>query len=82
MSARPLELDGEAFVTVEVAAECYHVEVRWLEDVCARGYLCRLERIGGALALPVSELDRLAALLRWHRHHGLDLDTVVALFAD
>lgn len=76
---RYLEVHGEAFVTIEAAAECYRVEARWIEQVWAEGLLAG-ERVEGALALPATELDRLAAILRWHRHHGLDLDAVRALF--
>jgi hypothetical protein len=81
MSAH-LRIRGELFVTLETAAECYQVETRWIEEVYSHGLLGRGERVGSSLAVPVSELDRLAAVLRWHRHHGLDLDAVLALLAD
>jgi len=82
MSARAqyLEIRGQAFVTLEGAAECYRVEARWLEEVYAEGLLGRGERVAGSIAVPVSELDRLAAILRWHRYHGLDLDALSVLF--
>lgn len=76
------ELHGELFVTLETAAECYRVELRWIEEVHDAGLLARAERVGGSLAVPVRDLDRLAAVLRWHRHHGLDLETVLALLDD
>jgi hypothetical protein len=82
MSQRFVEIRGELFVTLETAAECYHVEARWLEEVHSRGLLARAERVTGSLAFPAAELDRLAAILRWHRHLGLDLDTVTALLAE
>jgi len=78
MSARPLEIRGELFVTLETAAECYGVELRWIETVYAEGLLGRGERVGPSLAFPAAELDRLAAVLRW-QHLGLDLETVSAL---
>lgn len=74
-----LEVRGELFVTLEGAAECYRVEARWLESIHAEGLLGRGERVGDSLAFPAAELDRLAAILRWHRHHGLELDLVRAL---
>jgi hypothetical protein len=77
---RALEIRGEVFVTLEAAAECYHVEARWIEEIYGEGLLGRGERVGASIAVPAAELDRLAAILRWHRHHGLDLDTVRALF--
>jgi len=78
MSAR-LELHGEWFVTLETAAECYRVELRTIEAVYAHGLLGRGERVGASLAVPERELDRLAVVLRWHRHHGFDLELVAAL---
>jgi hypothetical protein len=77
-----LEIRGEAFVTLAAAAECYRVEVRWIELVYAEGLLGVGERVGGSIALPAAGLDRLAAILRWHRHHGLDLDALHALLDD
>jgi hypothetical protein len=32
--------------------------------------------------VPATERDRLAAILRWNRHLGLDLETVVALLGE
>ena len=82
MNTRLIEIRGELFVTLETAAECYRVETRWIEEVHHHGLLGPLERVGSSRALRAAELDRLAAVLRWHRHHGLDLDTVMALLVD
>jgi len=79
---RSLEIRGEVFVTLESAAECYHVEASWIERVYSHGLLGPGERIGGSIAVPASELDRLAAVLRWHLHYGLDLEAVAALLGD
>jgi hypothetical protein len=80
--SRVLEIRGELFVTLESAAECYRVETRWIEEVYAEGLLGHGERVGGSIAVRAAELDRLAAILRWHRHLGLELDAVRALFVD
>ena len=77
-----LEVRGELFVTVESAAACYRVEARWIEEIHGRGWLGPAERVEGGLALPVRQLDRLAALVRWHRHLGLELEAAAALLAD
>ena len=82
MSAQFLHIRGEVFVTLEAAAECYQVEMHWIEEIYRHGLLGRVERVSGALAVPAAELDRLAAILRWHRHHGVELDAVLALLAD
>jgi len=77
-----VEIHGELFVTLETASECYRVELTWLEEVHRHGLLGPAERVGGALVFPASDLDRIAAILRWHRHHGVELETVVAFLAD
>jgi hypothetical protein len=74
-----VEVRGECFVTLASAAECFRVEVRWIEEVTRRGLFGRSERVGDELAFPARDLDRLAALLRWHRHLGLELETALAL---
>lgn len=77
-----LEVRGELFVTLESAAECYRVEARWIEEIHRRGLLGPAERVGEVLALPARQLDRLAAILRWHRHLGLELEAAAAFLAD
>jgi len=81
VSTRLVEIRGELFVTLETAAECYHVEATWIEEVHRHGLLAA-QLVGGSLAFPAAELDRLAAILRWHRHHGYDLETVLALLGE
>jgi len=80
MSAR-LELRGERFVTLATAAECYRVELRWIEEVYAYGLLGVGERIDDVLVVPERELDRLAAVLRWHRHLGFELEAVLGFLS-
>jgi hypothetical protein len=82
MSLQFLHIRGEAFVTLETAAECYQVEMRWIEEIYRHGFLGRGERVGSSFAVPAAELDRLAAVVRWHHHHGFDLDALLALFGD
>lgn len=81
MSLVRIELRGEVFVTLASAAEAYRVEVRWVEQVYERGLLGPGERVGAEIALAEAELDRLASVVRWHRHCGLELDVVAALCA-
>ena len=80
MNAGRIELHGEFFVTLEAAADCYHVELRWIEEVYATGVLGHGERVRETIAIPELELDRLASIVRWHRYHGLELEAVVALY--
>lgn len=74
-----LEIRGEAFVTLETAALCYRVERAWIEEVYAHGLIGHGERVGSSIAVRASELDRLATILRWNRHHGLALEAILAL---
>jgi len=73
-------LRGEAHVTLEAAAECYSVRVEWVREVYELGLLGRGEAVGDAgratVAVAATALDRLAEIIRLHRHHGMDLDEV------
>ena len=80
MNVERVELHGEVLVTLASAAACYRVELRWVEEVYASGLLGPGERAGAEVALTDAELDRLAAIVRWHRHLGLELDVVAALY--
>ena len=82
MSAGPFELHGEVFVTFATAAECFRVELRFIEAVYATGLLGPGERIGDTIALAGADMDRLAEILRWHRHHGLDLEALTVLLGE
>jgi len=79
MSLTVLEIRGEVFVTLASAAACYEVELAWVEEISAAGVLGPCERVDGRPAVRARELDRLALLLRWTRHHELDLETALAL---
>lgn len=78
MSVVRIEYRGEFFVTLASAAEAYRVELRWVEQVYAHGLLGPGARVGAEIALSEAELDRLASIVRWHQHYGLELDVVAA----
>lgn len=80
MTSERFELRGEVFVTLASAAELYRVELRWVEQVYAHGLLGPGERVSGEVAITERDLDRLAALVRWHRHCGLELELLTALY--
>ena len=71
---------GEAYVTLRAAAECFAVEVAWVEEVHAHGLLGPAEPAEGELAIAARMLDRLADVLRFHRYHGLDLERIALIF--
>jgi hypothetical protein len=79
MSSGRFERSGEIYYTLEAAASCFRVELSWIEEVYASGALGPGERIDGTIVVTDPELDRLAAIVRWHRHYELDLLAVLAL---
>ena len=82
MNTDPFELDGDWYVTIEAAAHCYRVDVAFIEAVVTIGLIGPCTTHDALRALRLVELDRLAAIVRWHRHVGLDLDAVLALYAE
>ncbi len=82
MNSDPFELDGDWYVSIEAAATCYRVDVTFVEEIVAMGLVGPCVTHVSVRALRLDALDRLAAIVRWHRHVGLDLDAVIALYAD
>lgn len=73
MTPRTLTIRGEAFLTLETVAECYCVEVHWLEEVYDLGLLGSGETVEGSTAIEASMLDRVGTILRLHRQLGVDI---------
>jgi hypothetical protein len=76
---RSVELRGELYLELESVAECYQVEVAWVREVYALGLLGEGERLERSIAIPAERLDRVAEVLRFHRHLGLELETIALL---
>lgn len=76
MSGQRIVIRGESFLTLETVAECFHVQVAWVREVYDAGLLGPGERVGGDLAIPASNLDRMALIQRLHRHYGIDLELI------
>ena len=74
MSPEPAE-----WLSIEVVAMTYSVDVDWILRVEALGALRHSERKAGAVRIAASDLDRIAAVVRWHLRLGLELETAVAL---
>ena len=68
-----LEIRGELHLTLAAVAECYRVDVTWLEQVFDLGLLGRGARTGSVTVIPARQLDRVARIVRLHFHHGVDL---------
>ncbi len=79
MSEGWIVVRGESHVTLEAAAECFRVEAEWVVEVYEHGLLGQGEKAGASVAVAATALDRLAEVLRMHRHHGLDLDAIEVL---
>jgi hypothetical protein len=80
-----LVIKGETHVTLAAAAECYAVRVEWVREVFELGLLGPGEVVedagGEAVAVVAAALDRLAEIIRLHRHHGMDMDEVERFLA-
>lgn len=70
------------WLAVEVVAKDYGVEVEWILRVEALGVLRQVDRRAGVVRIASSELDRLAAAVRWHLRLGMELELVAALLAE
>ncbi len=70
---------GERWITLEEVAECYRVEVTWVEDVYEHGLLGRGEHVGESIAVAVAMLERVARVLQLERRCGVNLAGIVLL---
>lgn len=75
-AARSIEIRGEVYLTLELAAECFEVEVAWVREVYDTGLLGRGEATRAGLAIPAEGLDRLARVVHLARHLGVELELV------
>lgn len=74
-----LHIRGELYLTLDLVADCYAVEVRWLERVSELGLLRTVERVNHDLAIAARELDRVARIVHWHVYQGIDLSAIALL---
>ena len=78
MSAR-LIVHGELYLTLDVVAECYAVDVVWLRRVFDEGLLGPGEVSGPSVAIAEHCLDRVARICQLHFRYGVELEGI-ALF--
>ncbi len=69
-------IQGRVHVTLKAAADCFEVELDWVEQVFTLGLLGAGERLEGGVLIPAEALDRLAVVLRLWRYHGVALGQV------
>lgn len=70
---------GESYVTLEVVARCYAVELEFLLEAYAFELFGPGVRRGASIAIASVQLDRVATVVRLHLHQGVDL-AGIALF--
>jgi len=76
MSARRIFWRGETYIAVEDAASCYGIATREIELWVDEELLDPPRSIKGVRAIRASDLDRIAALIRFTRVLGLETDVI------
>ena len=79
MSSKALSFRGQLYLTLETVADCYRVEVSWVEEVYELGLLGRGERVGDSTAVAAAMLDRLGRILRLHHQQGINLAGILRI---
>jgi hypothetical protein len=72
----------ESYMTLDLVAECYDLDLEWVERVYRLGLLGSCEQVEGRPAIPSRMLERVAEVRRLCHYHGLDPLLVDVLFAD
>ena len=77
---RRLHVHGEVYIALESIAECYEVEISFVRECYEHGFLGRGVKVERSIAIPAARLDRVAEVVRLHRHMGLDFDAIELWF--
>jgi hypothetical protein len=67
---------GEIHVSLSTVARCYAVEVTWIEEAYELGLLGVGELSGGSVLISVTQMDRIAQIVRLHFQQGVSLPGV------
>ncbi len=77
--------EQERLLSLEVVAETFEVRSSWLAEVYELGLIGPSAhagtRRGESIVFAVSDLDRVAHIIRLHFHQGVDLQSIVLSFA-
>ena len=73
--------EGETWVTLEALATCYRVDVAVVREAYSLGLLGPGAQAEGGLVVHVTQLERMATIVRLHVHLGVDLPGI-ALFLE
>ena len=71
--------EGETWVTLEALATCYRVDVAVVQEAYSLGLLGRGVQAEGLLVVHVTQLERMATIVRLHVHLGVDLAGIALL---
>lgn len=67
------------WIAIDIVAQSYGVDIEWLLQAADLGVLHGIEQRGDRLHIAATEMDRIAAAVRWHRHLEVDLETIAIL---
>ena len=73
-------MSEERYVTLEAVAECFQVELHWLEEVCELDLVPHVRR-ERALSVEAIQLERVARIIRLHFHLGIELSALEVLLS-
>lgn len=76
MSETRVYVDGELYLSLEVVAEVYELQVTWLREAYELGMLGVGACSGSTVCIAAVQMDRLSTIVRLHRVLGLDLETI------
>ena len=76
MTSDQFFIEGDLYLNLETVAEIYHVEVLWLREVYDFGLLESSVDSGTVIHIQATQLDRVAAIVRWHVGLGLDIEAI------
>jgi hypothetical protein len=79
MTMRIITIQGEHYITLSSAAECYEIEVGWVQQVYDEGLLGEGAEVEGDLAIPATMLDRLAEIQRLQNQQGINLSGIAII---
>jgi hypothetical protein len=75
-------IEGDLYLSLEIVAEIYQVEVLWLREVYEFGLLGRGVSAGTVIRIQAVQLDRVATIVRWHHNLGLDVEAIALALND
>ena len=81
MSTKAIYIEGELYLSFEVVAEVYRVQVAWLHEACEVGLFGSGHSPAGPCIAAV-QLDRVSTIVRLHHGLGLDLEAISLTLED